>query len=183
MRNVLPMIGTFKAINWMENSMLEPAEVAGRMLEGIGMVSAFDDLVISTPGALPLVETGEYEATCISCRKEKRFKRDLLALKFKLATQDQYFGIVLDAYINLDFGQGATKKAPPRSKLAAWIRLIAKFDPSINVARFKVSTFASYLFIVKVESSGKNSDQRDCEPCSRVTHIVDVVGRLGGVTR
>ncbi len=159
--------------------MSEP-DIAGRLLQDAGLVPAFDDLTISTAEALPLIETGEYEAICISCRKEKRFKRDLLALKFKLATQGQYFGVILDAYINLDFGKGATRKAPPRSKLAAWIRVIGQFDPSINVARFKVSTFASYLFIVKVESSGTDSDQRACEPCSRVTHIVGVVGRLGG---
>lgn len=163
--------------------MLEPTEVAGQMLQDLGMKPAFDDLVISTPEALPLVETGEYEAVCISCRKEKRFKRDLLALKFKLTTQGQHFGMVLDAYINLDFGKGATRKAPPRSKLAAWLRAIAKFDPLISVTRFKVSTFANYLFIVQVESSRKDSDQRDCEPCSRVTQILDVIGRLGGGAR
>lgn len=119
----------------------------------------------------------------MSCRKEKRFKRDLLALKFRLATQCQYFGIVLDAYLNLDFGKGGTRKAPPRSKLAAWIRAIAKFDPSINALKFKVSSFANYMFIVKVETSNENSDQLPCEPCSRVTQIVGVVGRLGGTAR
>jgi hypothetical protein len=139
------------------------------LLDDVGLKPAFDDLIISTPKALLLVETGEYEAVCISCRKEKRFKRDLLALKFKLTTQCQYFGMVLDAYLNLDSGKGSTRKAPLRSKLAAWMRAIAKFDPSIDVVKFKVST--------------KDSSQSACEPCSRVTQIVAVVGRLGGGAR
>lgn len=162
---------------------MHESEIAERMLLDAGCVSAFDDLVISTPAALPLVEPGEYEAVCVSCRKERRFKRDVLVLKFKMSSQCRYFGTILDAYINLDFGKGATRKAPPRSKLAAWIRAIAKFDPAINVARFKVSTFADYLFLVLVETSSENSSQSACEPCSRVTQIVGVVGRLGGEQR
>lgn len=162
---------------------MHESDIAGRILQDAGLVPAFDDLVISTPEALPLIQPGEYEAVCISCRKEKRFKRDLLALKFKLTTQCQYFGTVLDAYLNLDFGKGATRKAPPRSKLAAWMRAIGKFDPVVDVVRFKVSTFANYLFIVKVETSTEDSTQSACEPCSRVTQIVGVVGRLGGGAR
>ena len=163
--------------------MLDQTDIAGRLLDDVGLKPAFDDLIISTPKPLLLVETGEYEAVCISCRKEKRFKRDLLALKFKLTTQCQYFGMVLDAYLNLDSGKGSTRKAPLRSKLAAWMRAIAKFDPSIDVVKFKVSTFANYMFIVKVETSTKDSSQSACEPCSRVTQIVAVVGRLGGGAR
>lgn len=160
--------------------MIEATDIANRMLEEIGILPAFDDLIISTPRALPLVEPGEYEAFCVSCRKEKRFRRELLALKFKLTSQGEYFGVTLDAYINLDFGRGKCRKAPPRSKLATWIRTISKFDPSVDVTKFKVTTFSKYLFVVKVESSAKDSDQRDCEPCSRVTQLLGIVGRLGG---
>lgn len=169
--------------------MLDQTDIAGRMLDDLGLKPAFVDLTISTPESLPLVEAGEYEAICISCRKEKRFNRGLLALKFRLVTEGQYFGMVLDAFVNLDFGQGSTRNAPPRSKLAAWIRLIARFDPAINVARFKASTFSRYLFIVQVESSKKvasskkGSEQQDGEPCSRVAQLVGVVGRLGGEQR
>lgn len=164
----------------MENNMLEPTDVAGRMLEGLGMVPAFDDLIISTPEALPLVESGQYEAHCVSCRKEKRFRRDVLVLKFKITSQCQYFGTILDAYINLDFGRGTSRKAPPRSKLASWLRVIARFDPVVDTAKFRLSTFGNYLFVVKVETSEEDSTQSACEPCSRVTQILDVIGRVGG---
>lgn len=163
--------------------MLEPTEFAGRMLESIGMVPAFDDLVISTPEALPLVEPGEYEAHCVSCRKERRFRREVLLLKFKITNQCPHFGTILDAYINLDFGRGNSRKAPTRSKLASWLRVIARFDPSVDTAKFRLSTFGNYLFVVKVETSEEDSTQSACEPCSRVTQILDVVGRLGGGAR
>lgn len=160
--------------------MIDQTDIAGRILQDAGLVPAFDNLVIYTPEALPLIEPGEYEAVCVSCRKEKRFKRDLLAFKFKLTSQCQYFGMTLDGYINLDFGKGNTRKAPSRSKLAAWLRTIAAFDPSVNVTKFHIATFSKYLFTVKVESSNENSQQKKCEPCSRVTQILGVVGRLGG---
>lgn len=160
---------------------MHESDIAGQMLRAAGLVSAFDDLIISTPEALPLVEPGEYEAVCVSCRKEKRFRRDLLALRFRLTSQSLHFGTILDAYINLDFGKGNTRKAPPRSKLAGWLRAIAKFDPSVNITKFKLSTFANYLFVVRVETSEEDSSQSVCEPCSRVTQILSVVGRLGRV--
>ena len=163
--------------------MFDADDVAGRMLSAAGLIPSFDDLIISTPAALPIVESGEYEAVCVSCRKEKRFKRDVLLLKFKITTQCQHFGTLLDAFINLDFGRGNSRKAPPRSKLASWLRVIARFDPAVDIARFRLSTFGNYLFVVKVETSKKDSTQSACEPCSRVTQIVEVIARLGGGAR
>ncbi len=162
--------------------MVEVDDVAGRMLSEAGAVPAFDDLVISTP-ALANVPSGEYDAACISCRKERRFNRDLLAFKFKIASQGAYFGHVLDGYVNLDFGRGKSRAIPLRSKLSKWLRVIALFDSAVSTKQFRISTFGDYLYVVHVDTCNTDQDQEQCESLSRVTDIVGIVGRLGRAIR
>lgn len=158
--------------------MVDAADVASQLLSGAGVVAAFDDFVISTPD-LVSIPAGDYDAICISCRKEHRFKRDLLAFKFKIAAHGAYFGQVLDGYVNLDFGRGKSRAVPTRSKLARWLRVIALFDQTVSTKHFRLSTFANYLFVVRVEPSDTDHVQESCDLVPRVTDIVGVVGRLG----
>lgn len=162
--------------------MLESSDVAGRFLAESGISPAFDDLVISMPDILQ-IPSGEYEATCYSCRKERRFNRDLLAFKFKIASQGAFFGQVLDGYVNLDFGRGKSRAVPLRSKLAKWLRVIAQFDATVSTKQFRLSTFSEFLFVVQVETCNTDHDQEQCESLSRVTDLIGVVGRLGRAVR
>jgi hypothetical protein len=158
--------------------MVNAADTANQLLSEAGVVAAFDELVVSTTD-LVIIPPGDYEATCICCRKERRFNRDLLAFKFKIASQGEYFGAVLDAYVNLNFGRGKSRAVPTRSKLAKWLRVIAHFDQTVSTKRFRLSTFANYFFVVRVEPSNTDHVQESCDSLSRVTDIVGVVGRLG----
>lgn len=176
------MGGELQIVTSCEAGMIEAADTASRLLSEAGIVEAFDDLVVSTTD-LVLIPPGDYDATCISCRKERRFNRDLLALKFKIASQGESFGAVLDAYVNLNFGRGKSRAAPPRSKLARWLRVIARFDQTVSTKRVRLSTFENYLFVVRVEHSDTNHVQELCDSLSRVTDIVGVVGRLGRAIR
>lgn len=148
------------------------------LLSEAGVSAVLDQITISTPD-LVSIPVGAYDATCISCRKQRRFNRDLLAFKFKIATQGAYLGQVLDGYVNIDFGQGKSRTVPTRSKLARWLRVIKLFDPAVSTKRFSLNTFGNYLFVVRVEPSSTDHVQGLCDTVSRVTDIIGVVGSLG----
>lgn len=166
----------------MDNS----SDVATKLLSESGIVPAFDDLVISTTDEAPLVEPGCYDAVVISCRKECRFNRDLIAFKFRLVTQGQFFDAVLPGYCNLDFGRGRNRQIPTRSKLGRWLRVINRFDPSVATRRAPLSIFSQFQFVVEVGVTVQNYLQRpltepDCY--AKVQEILDVVGRIGRQNR
>ena len=152
-----------------------------KLLSESGVVPAFDDLIISTTDDAQLVEPGRYDAVVISCRKECRFNRDLIAFKFRLVTQGGSFDVILPGYCNLDFGRGRNRQIPPRSKLGRWLRVINRFDPSVSTRRFHLSIFSQFQFVVEVGVTALDHLQRplsEQDRYSKVQEILDVVGRL-----
>lgn len=80
------------------------ANVAAPLLHDVDRDAQFDDLMLSCPEKIPLIAEGEHDAIVLSCRKQRRFRRDLLEFKLRIVSQGAAFGVVLPGYANLDFG-------------------------------------------------------------------------------
>ena len=91
------------------------------------------------PRQVPLIAEGDYDAIVLSCRKERRFTRDLLAFQFRIVSQGSAFGTVLPGYCNLDFGRGRGRQLPARCKLAVWLRKINAFAPEVSYKRVHIT--------------------------------------------
>jgi len=158
------------------------AAVAAQRLHNVDQDEPFDDLMLSCPDKIPLVADGEYDAIVLSCRKEQRFRRDLLAFKFRIVTQGSAFGMVLPGYCNLEFGPGRSKQLPERSKLAVWLRRIHAFAPEVSHKRVQLATFGQFQFVVQVVTSLGPLDHPlpMFEHYSTVTDIIGITGRITG---
>lgn len=158
-----------------------PAEDARQFIEDVESDSRFDDLVLSCQDKTPLITEGDYDAIVLSCRKQRRFKRDLLTFQFRIVTQGAAFGVVLQGYCNLDFGLGRGRKLPARSKLAVWLRRINAFAPEVSHKRIHLRIFGTFQFLVHVGTSRGIDEQHPLpndESYSQVTDIVEVIGRI-----
>lgn len=162
---------------------LPSANVAALLLQDVDRDAQFDNLLLSCAEKIPLITEGEYEAIVLSCRKEQRFRRDLLAFKFRIVSQGAAFGVVLPGYVNLDFGPGPKKQIPARSKLACWLYRIQSFAPEVSVKRIHVKIFGAFQFVVRVATS-RGLDEKNPMPAdehySQVTEILGVTGRITG---
>ena len=156
---------------------------ATRIIQGLELEDRFDDLVLSCPKKTPIIAEGEYDAIVLSCRKERRFRRDLLAFKFRIVSQGAAFGVVLPGYANLEFGTGRGKQLPERSKLGIWLYRIQSFAPEVSVKRIHVKIFGAFQFVVRVATSRGLDDKNPLpadEHSSQVTEILGVTGRITG---
>jgi hypothetical protein len=162
---------------------LPSANVAALLLQDVDRDAQFDNLMLSCAEKTPLIAEGEYEAIVLSCRKERRFTRDLLAFKFRIVSQGSAFGVELPGYVNLEFGPGRGKQIPARSKLACWLYRIQSFAPEVSVKRIHVNIFGAFQFVVRVATSralGEKKPLPDDEHYSQVTEILGVTGRITG---
>ena len=156
------------------------AEMAEQLIGDVDREEQFDELVLSCPEKLPLIAEGEYDAIVLSCRKQRRFRRELLAFKFRIVSQGGAFGGVLPGYANLDFGPGRSRQLPVRSKLAIWIRRIHAFDHAIPLKRTPIKIFEQFQFVVRVATSTGPPDHPlpTSEQYSTVTDILSITGRI-----
>jgi len=154
------------------------ADVAAYLIDKLE--ERFDNLVLSCADRNPLIEEGEYDAIVLSCRKERRFRRDLLAFKFRIVSQGSAFGLVLPAYCNCDFTHDRRRQVPSRSKLGVWLRKINDFAPEVSIKRVHLNTFSKFQFLVRVATSTgtKEHPLPQWERYSQVVEIIDVVGRI-----
>ena len=153
---------------------------ATSLIHNLELEERFDDLVLTCPDKLPLIEEGNYDALVLTCRREQRFRRDLLAFKFRIVSQGAAFGVVLPGYCNLDFKRGRDRHLPERSKLAVWLRLINAFAPEVSCKRVHLKTFGKFQFIVRVATSRGTLEHPlpTNEHYSQVTELLEVVGRI-----
>jgi hypothetical protein len=153
---------------------------AARLIQDLELEERFDDLVLACPDKIPLIDEGNYDAIALACRRERRFRRDLLAFKFHIVSQGAAFGVVLPGYCNLDFGRGRGRQLPARSKLAVWLRRINAFAPEVSCKRVHLTTFGKFQFIVRVATSRGTVDHPlpTNEHYSQVTELLEVIGRI-----
>lgn len=139
-----------------------------------------DDLVLSCPDKTPLIDEGSYDAIVLTCRKERRYRRELLAFKFRIVSQGAAFGVILPGYCNLEFERGRGRQLPVRSKLAVWLRMINAYAPEVSYKRFHLTTFEKFQFTVRVATSRGTvkAPLPTNEHYSQVTEILEVVGRI-----
>jgi hypothetical protein len=154
--------------------------MAKRLIQDPELEEQFDDLVLACPDKLPLIDEGNYDAIVLTGRRERRFRRELLAFKFRIVSQGTAFGVVVPGYCNLDFGRSPGRKLPERSKLAVWLRLINAFDPEVSYKRVHLTTFGKFQFIVRVATSRGTAEHPlpTNEHYSQVTELLEVVGRI-----
>lgn len=153
-----------------------------RLIQDLEIEEQFDDLVLSCPDKIPLIDEGNYDAIALACRRERRFRRDLLAFKFRIVSQGAAFGVVLPGYCNLDFGRGRGRKLPERSKLATWLRRIQAFDKQSSPKKLHLRIFGTYQFVVRVTTS-RGTPETPLpieEHYSTVTDILGITGRITG---
>ena len=158
--------------------MKSPSEVAEQLLE-----ERFDDLTLSCSEKIPLIGEGDYDAIVLSCRKERRFTRDLLAFKFRIVSQGAAFGVVLPGYCNLEFGRRrGRQQLPARSKFGVWLRRIHAFAPEVSPNRIHLALFGKFQFVVHVATSRGTIEHPlpADEHYSQVSDILEVVGRITG---
>lgn len=157
------------------------ANVAAPLLHDVDRDAQFDDLMLSCPEKIPLIAEGEHDAIVLSCRKQRRFRRDLLEFKLRIVSQGAAFGVVLPGYANLDFGPGRGKQIPARSKLAIWLGRIQAFAPEMSCKRVHLKIFAAFQFVVCVATS-RGIDEKNPLPTdeqySQITEILGVTGRI-----
>ena len=153
---------------------------AARLIHDLELEAQFDDLVLSCPGKTPLLDEGNYDAIVLACRKERRFRRELLAFKFRIVSQGGAFGVVLPGYCNLHFERGRGRQLPVRSKLAVWLRRINAFAPEVSCKRVHLTTFGKFQFIVRMATSRGTVDHPlpTNEHYSKVIELLEVVGRI-----
>lgn len=160
---------------------LPSANVAALLLQDVDRDAEFDNLLLSCAEKTPLIAEGEYEAIVLSCRKERRFTRDLLAFKFRIVSQGAAFGVGLPGYANLKFVTGHGKQLAARSKLATWLYRIQSFAPEVSVKRFRVNIFREFQFVVRV-ATNRGLDEKNPlladEHSSQVAEILGVTGRI-----
>lgn len=159
------------------------AEVAAQLIQNVERDAQFDDLVLSCPDKIPLIAEGEYDVIVLSCRRQRRFRRELLAFTFRIVTQSVAFGMVLPGYANLEFGPSRRKQLPERSKLASWLRRIQAFAPEISPKKVHLAIFGQFQFVVRVATSRGLDEQHPLpidEHYSQVTEILGVTGRITG---
>lgn len=151
-----------------------------RLIQDVERGAQFDDLVLSCPDKIPLIDEADYDAIVLSCRKERRFGRDLLAFKFRIVSQGAAFGVVLPGYCNLDFKRGRGQQLPARSKLAVWLRKIHAFAPEVSCKRVHLTTFGKFQFVVRVATSTGTAEYPVPieEQYSQVIDLLGVVGRI-----
>jgi|CXWL01.1.fsa_nt_gi hypothetical protein len=157
------------------------AEGTARFVQNVEHEPRFDDLVLSCQDKTPLIAEGDYDAIVLSCRKQQRFTRDLLAFQFRIVTQGAAFGVLLPGYCNLDFGRGRGRQLPARSKLAVWLRRINAFAPEVSHKRIRLKIFGTFQFLVHVATSRGIDEQHPLptdEQYSQVTDILEVIGRI-----
>lgn len=157
------------------------AEVAAQLIQEVERREPFDNLILSAAEKTPLLAAGEYDAIVLSCRKQRRFTRDLLFFQFRIVTQCAAFGVVLPGYANLTFGPGRSKQLPERSKLASWLRRIQAFAPEISAKKVHVAIFGQFQFVVRVATSRGLDEQHPLptdENYSQVVEILAVTGRI-----
>jgi hypothetical protein len=156
------------------------ADVAAQLMQDVEQDERFDDLMLSCPEKIPLIADGEYDAIVLSCKKQRRFRRDLLAFKFRLVTQGVAFGVVLPGYANLEWRAGRSKQLPERSKLATWLRRIHDFAPEVSPKRVHLATFGQFQFVVRVATSRGTVEHPlpTDEHYSQITEILGVTGRI-----
>lgn len=156
---------------------------SGAPIQDSELAGQFDNLTLSCAQKIPLITEDEYDAIVLSCRKERRFTRDLLAFKFRIVSQGASFGVVLPGYVNLDFGPGPKKQIPARSKLAIWLYRIQSFDQEVSVKKIHVKIFGAFQFVVRVATSrglDENNPLPIDEQYSQITEILGVTGRITG---
>ena len=153
---------------------------AASLIQDVELEGQFDDLVLSCPEKGPLIAEADYDAIVLSCRRERRYRRDLLALKFRIVSQGAAFGVVLSGYCNLDFQRGRGRHLPTRSKLAVWLRRIHAFAPEVSCKRIHLKTFGKFQYLVRVATSkGTSQDPLPiAEYYSQVIDLLDVIGRI-----
>lgn len=154
-------------------------ETAKRHLPETLKADAFDDIDFAINDKPALIEPGEYDAIVTSCKRIRRFGRDLLAFTFRIVSQGPAFDAVVPGYANLTFQH--RKVIAGRSKIAAWLRRIHVYDHEVSPSRLKLRLFAEFLFRCRVETTIHDSQQQplsDEERYSQVTDIVEVIGRL-----
>jgi hypothetical protein len=159
------------------------AEVAALLIQNVERAEQFDDLMLSCPDKISLIAEGEYDAIVLSSRKQRRFRRDLLAFTFRIVTQCAAFGVVLPGYCNLDFGPGRGRQLPARSKLVIWLRRIQAFAPEISPKKVHLAIFGQFQFVVRVATSRGLDEQHPLptdEHYSQITEILGVTGRITG---
>jgi len=140
----------------------------------------FDDLTLSCAATPPLIAEGDYEAIVLSCRRGRRFRRDLLAFQFRIVSQGPAFGVVLPGYCNLDSGRGRSRQLPARSKLTSWLRRISVFAPEVSCKRVQLTIFGKFQFKVRVATSRGHVEHPlpVNEHYSQVVDLIEVVGRI-----
>jgi hypothetical protein len=133
------------------------------------------ELVIDGP-LLILIPEDLYDATVTNIEIVTRFKRPMVAMTFRLAT-DPYVGRELLSHAALN----ENGKPARASKLSRWWRLITDFDPRRRPDRMTMKAFQTFLFQVSVGTVKKNHQHQDI-PMSRwyscVQEIIAVVGRV-----
>lgn len=133
----------------------------------------FDDFVISLADEAQRVAPGEYHARVTACRRSKRFGRDMLIFTFQLAPQGRFSGASVPGFCNLpEVGQ---HEIPARSKLAKWLRVINRFDPSSSTRSIHIRVFAIYRFLVLVELTEHDWNRIPLAPNLRYPKVQDIV--------
>jgi hypothetical protein len=139
---------------------------------------AFDRIELSAQ-PLPLIPAGPgYEVVVIGCRRTERFGRPLLDFSFRIVSQGEHFDWVIPTMVNFP---GRQRRVPPRSKIAAWLRIIQKFDPAININKVSISIFGKYQFLATVETVIKDYNNRplpEHEQYSKIGDLTEVIGRI-----
>lgn len=158
----------------------KPDDAAARLIDEGAHGGQFDDLTLSCAAKTPLIAEGDYEAIVLSCRRGRRFRRDLLDFQFRIVSPGAAFGVVLPSYCNLDFVRGRTRQLPAQSKLASWLRRINAFAPEVSCKRVRLTIFGKFQFKVRVATSRGHLEHPlpADEHYSQVVDLIEVVGRI-----
>ena len=117
---------------------MTPSESANQLLAEFSHAHRFEDIVLSIEPALPLIDSGEYDATISACRFARRFGRDLLAFTFRITTEGVAFGTEMQTFLNVKRDRRGKVLIRPRMKLAEWIDCLHAFAPEVSARMFSV---------------------------------------------
>jgi hypothetical protein len=137
----------------------------------------FEDFELVCDNTLPLIAPGLYDVVCLSARRTQKFRREVMAFIFEIASQGAHLGVQVPTYINFPRSKG--RQVPPRSKLASWLRVIGAYDPTLNLKRVSLRIFGEYWFSARIVTVTHDYDGRALPAHDQYSKIDDLIAVIG----